>query len=446
MSKILQIGYVSIGKIDEEYYTAVLVGNKLKNFKLKIKLNYENQDIVRWLTKYSQDSQIKFNVIGLCSLNDAEKLATDLWLNLDIVPHILKTKVKNIKDIEQVCWDTSLCYDENHLVRVKMDVKRRVIPSYLINLIKYQDFFSKQEFENIIELSREFTDKKLSLIFINATANGGGVAHMRHAMIRLYRLLGIDVNWYVLKPNAEIFNITKKKFHNILQGVAPHNCVLEESEKDLYNSWISDNANFFKKIFKDSDVVVIDDPQPSGMIPHIKKINPQAKIFYRSHTQIRADLINTRQTQQFITWKFLWQFIKLADVFISHPISDFVPNTVKKKKLLYLPPSTDPFDGLNKKLKKLDCDYYLSIFQKYLKANEQKSLDTKRPYIVQIARFDPSKGIHDVIESYRKLCRRLLKEGVLSKKLPQLVIAGNGSVDDPEGVAIYEQIRQCASP
>jgi glycosyltransferase involved in cell wall biosynthesis len=265
---------------------------------------------------------------------------------------------------------------------------------------------------------------------------------MRHAMTRLYRLLGIDVSWYVLKPNAEIFNITKKKFHNVLQGVAPHNCVLEESEKRLYNSWISDNANFFKKIFKDSDVIVIDDPQPAGLIPHIKKINPQVKIFYRSHIQIRADLINTGQTQQLATWKFLWQFIKLADIFISHPISEFVPNTVKKNKLLYLPPSTDPFDGLNKNLKKIDRDYYLSIFQKHLKANEQKPLDTKRPYIVQIARFDPSKGIHDVIESYRKLCLRLLKEGVPSKKLPQLVIAGNGSVDDPEGVAIYEQTSQ----
>lgn len=33
-----------------------------------------------------------------------------------------------------------------------------------------------------------------------------------------------------------------------------------------------------------------------------------------------------------------------------------------------------------------------------------------REYICQVARFDPSKGIPDVIESYRKLCERLERD------------------------------------
>jgi glycosyltransferase involved in cell wall biosynthesis len=56
----------------------------------------------------------------------------------------------------------------------------------------------------------------------------------------------------------------------------------------------------------------------------------------------------------------------------------------------------------------------------------------------QNARFDPSKGIHDVIRSYGLLRARLVKEG---KPVPQLVLAGFGSVDDVEGNEIYKDTR-----
>lgn len=52
---------------------------------------------------------------------------------------------------------------------------------------------------------------------------------------------------------------------------------------------------------------------------------------------------------------------------------------------------------------------------------------------MQIARFDPSKSIPDILESYRILCGKLQKE---NRQIPQLVICGNGSVDDPDGEPI----------
>lgn len=33
--------------------------------------------------------------------------------------------------------------------------------------------------------------------FFSATPQGGGVALMRHALIRLWRLVGLDIKWYV---------------------------------------------------------------------------------------------------------------------------------------------------------------------------------------------------------------------------------------------------------
>jgi len=57
---------------------------------------------------------------------------------------------------------------------------------------------------------------------------------------------------------------------------------------------------------------------------------------------------------------------------------------------------------------------------------------------VQIARFDPAKGIPTVIESYAEF-RRLLAKYHPNIEPPQLVIAGNGSVDDPDGTIILDQ-------
>jgi alpha,alpha-trehalose phosphorylase (configuration-retaining) len=61
-----------------------------------------------------------------------------------------------------------------------------------------------------------------------------------------------------------------------------------------------------------------------------------------------------------------------------------------------------------------------------------------RNHIIQIARFDPSKGIPDVLASYAEL-RRKHMEHFQAKDAPQLVIAGHLAVDDPGGSRIFDQ-------
>ena len=67
-----------------------------------------------------------------------------------------------------------------------------------------------------------------------------------------------------------------------------------------------------------------------------------------------------------------------------------------------------------------------------------------RDYIVQIARFDPSKGIPNVLDSYAKF-RVLLEGKVTPDEIPQLLICGHGAVDDPDGLndvkrAVYRSL------
>ena len=63
-----------------------------------------------------------------------------------------------------------------------------------------------------------------------------------------------------------------------------------------------------------------------------------------------------------------------------------------------------------------------------------------RDYIVQVARFDPSKGIPNVIDSYSRLRKLLKADGWSEEESPQLLICGHGAVDDPDASIIYDQV------
>lgn len=67
----------------------------------------------------------------------------------------------------------------------------------------------------------------------------------------------------------------------------------------------------------------------TALIPIIRRVSPRTKIVFRSHIQIRADLIDKGDKQIKATWDYLWSFIKLADVFVAHPVEEFVPKVVR---------------------------------------------------------------------------------------------------------------------
>lgn len=54
-----------------------------------------------------------------------------------------------------------------------------------------------------------------------------------------------------------------------------------------------------------------------GMIPLIKEKCPNLPIIYRSHIEIRSDLVHQPGSPQEEVWQYLWNNIKLADLFIS---------------------------------------------------------------------------------------------------------------------------------
>ncbi|KAJ6136920.1 hypothetical protein N7497_012172 [Penicillium chrysogenum] len=302
----------------------------------------------------------------------------------------------------------------------------------LANLEDFQNTVSPNTWGAVQHYASDLKKRNVSIAFFSATPQGGGVALMRHALVRLSHSLDTDIKWYVPKPRPGVFRVTKNN-HNILQGVASSDARLSSEDQKLLTEWIEENARRYWSCPGD-------DPQMPGLIPIAKKEAPDRPVIFRSHIQIRSDLVNTRGTPQAEAWEFLWNQIRLADCFISHPVKAFVPQDVPTEILGYMPASTDWLDGLNKDMRDWDVAHYGRIFNAACRNADMPIIQYPDDrYIVQIARFDPAKGIFDVLDSYEKFYNRLAQNRP-DLKPPKLLICGHGSVDDPDGAVIYDQV------
>lgn len=109
-----------------------------------------------------------------------------------------------------------------------------------------------------------------------------------------------------------------------------------------------------------------------------------------------------------------------------------------KEKIAYLPSTTDSIDGWNKQLSEETIRFYLNEFDSLCRSTLAYP---KRDYIVQIARFDPSKGLEDCLASYAEFRRNSeFCKNKTTKYTPQLVLCGHSSVDDPDSTRIFNDV------
>jgi hypothetical protein len=143
--------------------------------------------------------------------------------------------------------------------------------------------------------------------------------------------------------------VTKHK-HNILQGITRPDERLSADDRKLLSAWIEENAKRYWTVpggplsspaEGGADVLIVDDPQMPGLIPVAKRLAPGRPIIFRSHIQIRSDLVDQPGTPQAEAWKYLWNNAKCADCFIAHPVSVVVPRDVPPEIVGYMPAATD---------------------------------------------------------------------------------------------------------
>lgn len=274
-------------------------------------------------------------------------------------------------------------------------------------LDQYSSHISPHHLSQIKQLSQDLEGMKV--LHINATHDGGGVAEMLYSLVPLMNDIGIKADWKILEGKEEFFDVTKT-FHNGLQG---EDTELTEEMKKTYLKYNQANAESLEENY---DVVVLHDPQPLAMIEHLKKKYPDTKFVWRCH----IDLTDSNKKYK----QFVKPYVKQHDaaIFSREEYNNGFFNGGSK----IIHPSIDPLSDKNRDLDQKELE-------DIMKEHSQK-LDLNRPIVTQVSRFDPWKDPLGVIKSYKKA----------KKKIPelQLVLIGSLASDDPEGVEIYENVKE----
>ena len=268
----------------------------------------------------------------------------------------------------------------------------------------YRGVVGPEVVDELLRLAERVQHRRLQ--HINSTAVGGGVAELLTRLVPLFHELGIAATWDVIKGNEAFFGVTKA-FHNALHG-SPE--VITAEMFDVYHE--TTNINL-RDLGPTADFVVVHDPQPTGLIA--RKSEAGGNWLWRCHIDVSAP--------DPTVWGFLRPYVEQYDASIFS-----MPEFSQELKIpqFMVPPSIDPLSDKNREI---SHDQVTAVLEKY-------GVDPERPIITQISRFDRLKDPLGVIESYRLVKRRY--DGC------QLILAGGGATDDPEGEQVLREVREAA--
>ncbi|MCK5573838.1 MAG: glycosyltransferase [Bacteroidetes bacterium] len=273
----------------------------------------------------------------------------------------------------------------------------------MIRIEEYVSIVGQPTIDELFLLARNLEGKVVQNI--NSTAVGGGVAEILTRIIPLLKQLGVDARWDVIKGDERFF-ATTKKIHNGLHGV-PAELTAEEIEGFIeINKMNAEEFNY-------GDIVFVHDPQPVALVE--KRDHNGDHWIWRCH----IDFSNPDQK----IWEFLEGYINRYDVSIFS--SPAFARSLEGKQVL-IPPSIDPLSDKNRDL---PDNVIENIFKRF-------GIDRSRPVITQISRFDYLKDPLGVIKAYQ-----MAKKNVDI----QLVLAGGGATDDPEGPLVMQQVQEEAA-
>jgi trehalose synthase len=251
--------------------------------------------------------------------------------------------------------------------------------------------------------------KGIRVVHVNSTREGGGVAEILTWMVPLMFDLGIDAVWEVIGGTKDFFSVTKS-IHNGLQGFP---VPLSRKDMETYHAVNEENARTLRPILEEADIVVIHDPQPAALLGLCAK--KKGKWVWRAHIDISHHHLPV--------WRELKPLVRDYDASIFSMSLFALP--LPHPQFL-ISPSIDPLSEKNIDLSREELNVVRAEF----------GLDPGRPLLVQISRFDRFKDPVGVIEAYR----------LVKNVLPvQLVLAGGGATDDPEGQAVLDEVMVAAA-
>ncbi|MBI4669888.1 MAG: glycosyltransferase [Elusimicrobia bacterium] len=273
----------------------------------------------------------------------------------------------------------------------------------MARLEEYRSLVGPDTIEELFLLAKNLNGK--SILHVNSTATGGGVAEILNRMVPLLNELGVATRWKVIKGGEDFYAVTKK-FHNALHGsqqaIAPR-------DYQIYEDVVDQNLPYIKL---DSDIVFIHDPQPAALVKKRREL--KNRWIWRCH-------IDVSQPDPQV-WGFFKPYVEQYDACVfSAPA--FAQQLAIPQVLIS--PSIDPLSDKNRELSQEEIKVVL----------ERLNIPTDKPLVTQVSRFDRLKDPLGVIEAFKKV-----KPSVDAR----LVLVGGSADDDPEGIQVLEEVRQKA--
>jgi len=273
-----------------------------------------------------------------------------------------------------------------------------------IELAEYIPLLGVAEIDELRALAARLAGKTVQMV--NSTAMGGGVAEILNRLVPLMQELGLQPRWDVIKGGNDFFEVSKS-FHNALHGGA------YRSRKENFELFLATTEMNRQTMNFDCEFTVIHDPQPVALV--------EARKDHSGHWIWRCHIDLSQPNQE--VWAFLRQFVYKYDAAIFSSPS-FAKQLPIPQFLVF--PCIDPLSDKNIEL---DADFIRGVLERF-------QIDPKRPILLQVSRFDRLKDPAGVVRAYQ-IVRRYMD--------CQLVLAGGGANDDPEGGVVLEEVRQVAN-
>lgn len=254
--------------------------------------------------------------------------------------------------------------------------------------------------------------KGLHVIHVNATPIGGGVAEILQSLVPLMNSVGVKTEWYTIDPDIRFFGITKK-LHHCLQGDSDY-----PTEEDIayYLAYNQREANICANCSINADIWIIHDIQVLPLLRYLPINTPAAWICY-------VDTSDPDDRVKQLLFDYSVYYRKVA-----FSLSEYCPDSLDSTRALIFPPAIDILSPKNVIMSRNTANSILT----------ELGIDTNRPLITQVSRFDRWKDPWGVIDAYR----------LVKKEVPDLQLALVGVIaakDDPDALEILSSVIQHAN-
>jgi trehalose synthase len=344
---------------------------------------------------------------------------------------------------------------------------------HLKQTLTLDDYASVAQLANVVQDLRAQAQSLLpvfkgrSILMVNSTEQGGGVAEMMPPVVLILAELGFNIQWAVMGAvPPEFFSLTKR-IHNLIHGEG--DSTLNEADRKLYEEVSATMAAELKMHLKPGDFLIVHDPQPLGAGAVVRRaVNIHA--VWRCHIGFDEVLDSTRAA-----WEFLKPYANIYDRSIfSAP--EYVPDYLTGKSSI-MHPGIDPLSHKNRhlppyKLTGILCNSGLAIEHapvltppfaqraQRIQPDGRFGVATQpdeigflyRPIIAQLSRWDRLKGFKPLLAAFVHLKQKLKDDETTMParqrrqlEILRLVLAGPapGSIqDDPEAVVVLRDLQE----